>query len=66
MDLSGSRVHTFNGPATIPMTEIKAYADLYNLDLESIEILVQVVNSLDLVFLKKLGEDRKTAENSKT
>jgi hypothetical protein len=59
--LTGSRRVSMSGALPIPISEIRAYCELFKIhDVEDIESLLNGINSLDQVYLDYVAEKSKT------
>ncbi len=59
--LASSRGVSMSGPTSIPMSEFRAYCDLFKVhDVEHIEALWRHIRNLDNVYLEYVAEQSKT------
>lgn len=66
MVLNDSRPIGMGGVGSIPLSEIKAYCDLYAVeDLEDVDRLVTMIKVLDSEYLKWMKAKREQAKSSK-
>lgn len=55
--VTGSRNVSMSGPLPIPVSEIKAYCNLYKIhDVEKVELLHDMITCLDRVYLEHAAE----------